>query len=255
MSKAQRKPVDAPAADRIVDSTDNMSPEAAPLMLAGVDDLPTMMRGDLEKVTNDAVLQLDTYSRIPDVIESDDIYQRVVTVSTKIKGVIDDIEARRGAHKRPYLDATQVIDGAFKLSYVAPGSPEDEKPRLLKAELEAAHKSLKGRLSARDTVLHRQEQARIAEERDRLAALAAADGIEMSDAPVAAQGPVVAKSVHGGMAQKKVVKVWSLVDIEKLPRSLLMPDPDAIQKLLDAGAKEIPGLKIEEVVDTHTKRR
>lgn len=236
--------------DRVVGRDDNKPPETLPLQLASKEEIPVMIKSDIEQLVETAVLELDTTSRVPESIESDEIYQRVTTLATKVKGVIDDVELRRGKHKRPYLDATKLIDDSFKLTI--PG--KDGKDRVLRKELDAAHATLKARLSDFDTRQYLAEQARIQKERADLAENAALDGIEMSgDAGDAAISSTV-RSAHGGTSVRRVVAEWEVTDETLLPRSVLSIDPAKVQKLVDEGAVEIPGITISKKVATYVKK-
>jgi hypothetical protein len=236
--------------DRVVDRTDNKPPEVLPLQLASKDEIPTMIKGDLQQLTETAVLELDTFSRVPERIESDEIYQRVTTLATRVKGVIDDVELRRGKHKRPYLDATKLIDDIFKLTLPV----KDGKDRVLRKELDGAHAALKARLSDFDTRQYLAQQAEIEAERTRLADEAAKDGIQISGEAVAPAIASTVKSAHGGQSVRRVVDEWAVVDETLLPRSVLSVDPAKVQKLLDEGAVEIPGIQISKKVETYVKK-
>ena len=237
--------------DRVVERTDNQPPEALPLQLASKDELPTIMKGDIDKLVEVAVIELDTCARVPETIESDEIYQRVTTLATRVKGVIDDIEDRRGKHKRPYLDATKLIDDTFKL----PLPVEGGKDRVLRKELDAAHATLKARLSDYDTRQYLAQQAEVEAERKRLAGEAAQDGITIDTGSVDAALASTVKSAHGGHSVRRVVTEWQVVDEALLPRSILSIDPAKVEKLIADGATEIPGLLLSKKVDTHVKKR
>lgn len=237
--------------DRKIDRTDNQPPEALPVQLASVADLPAMMKADIDALTAEALAQLDTYSRVPAEIADDGVYQRATTLGTLLKAVLDKIEKRRKDVKQPYLDATTAIDAAFKLVQPKTG---DMPERNLRKELDAAHSGIKSLLSAYDTKLFLAEEKRRAEEKAQLAAAAAKDGIEIDEQPAA--GVVIAstKSSHGGAAVRRVVTEWEVVDADKLPRSVLSVDPAKVQAMIDAGATSIPGIAISKKVDTHVKR-
>lgn len=237
--------------DRKIDRTDNQPPEALPVQLASVADLPAMMKADIDALTADALAQLDTYSRVPAEIADDGVYQRATTLGTLLKAVLDRIENRRKVVKQPYLDATTAIDGAFKLIQPKVG---DGAERNLRKELDAAHAGIKTRLSAYDTKMFLEDEKRRAEEKALLAAAAAKDGIEMDDQPEPAAVIASTKSSHGGAAVRRVVTEWEVVDADKLPRSVLSVDPAKVQALIDAGATAIPGITISKKVDTHVKR-
>lgn len=240
----------ASAADRIVSKTDNAPPEALPMQLANASELDTMIKATLDDLTNEAVLELATYARVPDAISDDDVYQRVTTLAARMKELFDKVDAKKGEFKRPYLDATQLLDNRFKLLLSVEGGSD----RQLRKELEAAHKGLKGLLSDYDTKKYQAEQAAIEAERQRIAAAAAADGIEMADAPAATAMTASVKSAHGGQSVRKVVTEWRVTDESLLPRNVLSVDSAKVQALIDQGATSIPGIIMEKKVETHVKR-
>lgn len=237
--------------DRVLERTDNQPPEALPQQLASKEELPATMKADIDKLVKNAVIELDTCSRVPEKIESDEIYQRVTTLATRVKGVIDDIEERRTKHKRPYLDATKLIDDTFKL----PLAVEGGKDRVLRKELDTAHAALKSRLSDFDTRQYLAQQAEVEEERKRLAEEAAKDGIQIDVSTVDAALASTVKSAHGGHSVRTLVTEWEVVDEAALPRSVLSIDPKKVEKLIAEGATEIPGLRLSKKVDTHVKKR
>lgn len=244
-------------AERVIESTDNMPPEALPLQLANAAEIPTMIKADIEGLTAEALVELTTYSRVPDDIADDGMYERATTLGTRLKAVVDKIEKRRKVVKQPYLDATTAIDTAFKLiqpAVEAEGHVEGSPERNLRKELDAAHAGIKGRLSAFDTKKFNEEEKRRQDERDSLAKAAAVDGITIDTQAPAPSALGSTRSTHGGSAVRKVVMDWSVVDEGKLPRSVLSVDPVKVQALIDAGATEIPGIELTRRVETHVKR-
>lgn len=237
--------------DRKVERTDNNPPEALPPQLSSVADLAIIIKADVDSAVEKAVLELDTYGRVPETIENDEIYQRVTTLATRIKDVMDSADAKRKVHKDPYLKAGKLVDDSFSLVLV--GEKGDK--RVLKKELEAAHGSLKKRLSDYDTKQYLAEQAAIEEERSRIAAAAAEDGIQMDQTQGEAAIAATVRSAHGGHSVRKVVTEWEVIDEALLPRSVLSIDPAKVEKLIADGATEIPGIKISKKVDTHVKKR
>lgn len=239
--------------ERNIKKTDNNPPEVLPVTLASVADLPVMMKADLEALKTEALAELDTYSRVPAEIADDAMYERATTLGTRLKAVNDKIEKRRKAVKQPYLDATKAIDGAFKLVQEA----DEEKgvpSRVLKEELDAAHAGIKRLLSDYDTKKFNEDQARQAEEREKLAQAAAADGITIDVQTAAPASLGTTKSAHGGSSVKNVVMDWEVVDESLLPRSVLSVDAAKVKALIDAGATEIPGMKLTHRVETHVRR-
>lgn len=234
---------------RMISRTDNNPPEVLPEGLPAVAELGIIIKKDVDASVEKAILELDTYSRVPQTIENDEIYQRVTTLTTRIKEVLDGADAKRKEHKDPYLKAGKLIDESFGLVFEAP----DEKPRNLKKEMEAARESLKSRLSDYDTRKYLEEQKAIEEERASLSEQAAKDGIVM-DATEEVGITATVKSAHGGQSVRKVVTEWEVVDETLLPRSVLSVDPAKVLKLIEGGAKEIPGIKLSKKVDTHVRK-
>lgn len=234
--------------DRVITRTDNNPPEAVE-MLPPAKELPKIFEEDIKSLKKDALAELDTYSRIPAKIESDEVYQKITTLAMQIKGVADRSDNTRTAHKRPYLDATKVLDTAFKLEIEAEG-----KTRNIRKELDEAYAKLKKMLSDRDTELYLEQEKAAEEERKRIIEAAAADGIEISDEELDAAKMESVKSSYGGQSVRRVVDDWEVVDEELLPRSVLSVDPEKVKKLLENGAKSIPGIKIGKRVSTHVKK-
>jgi len=242
-----------PTGDRVIDNIDNNPPEALPPQLASVAEVPTMIKADIDHLVNIAVLELDTFTRVPTEIGSDDVYQRVTTLATRIKGVIDEVDDRRGKQKRPYLDVTKLLDDSFKL--VMPDPEGKAKDRVLRKELDTAFAALKGRLSAYDTKQYLAAKAVADAENQRIAEQAAKDGIEMGDVAAPTAIAATVKSAHGGQSVRKVTMEWEVVDETLLPRSVLSVDPAKVQALIDQGVKAVPGIAFSEKVGTYVKKR
>lgn len=238
-------------AGRPIGRTDNNPPEALPPQLAAAEELVLIMKGDIDGAVEKAVLELDIYSRVPESIENDEIYQRVTTLATRIKDVLDDADKKRKVHKEPYLKAGKLVDDSFNLILPV----KDEKDRVLKKELEAAHGALKRRLSDYDTRQYLAEQAVADAERAKIALDAAQDGIQMDATPADAAIASTVKSAHGGHSVRRLVTEWSVTDEALLPRSVLSIDPAKVEKLIAGGATEIPGIVMSKKVDTHVKKR
>lgn len=256
MTKDKTKTPIEQAIDRVVDNKDNMPPEPLPMMLARAEDLPTMMKTDVDAAVAGAIAQLDSYANVPPIIETQEVYERATTLATRIKTAIDDSETLRTKHKAPYLAATRVIDDAFNLTVPAADGDPKAKPRVLKKELIAGHAALKSLLSAYDTRQYLAEKARADQERAKLATAMADDGIELAvqDAPAVALQST-GKSAHGGASVRKLVQTWEVVDEALVPRSLMSIDPAKVAKMLEDGAKSIPGIAIGTKVETHVKKR
>lgn len=233
---------------REVSRTDNNPPEVLKT-LSPAEDLPKIIAEDIKLLKAEALVELDTYSRIPDKIENDEVYQKITTLATQVKAVADRSDNVRASHKRPYLDATKALDTAFKLEVEA-----EDKTRNLRKELDDAHAKLKKMLSARDTELYLEQEKAAEEERQRLIDAAAEDGIEMSDEGMSDVKMGTVKSSFGGQSVRRVVDDWEVSDEALLPRSVLSVDPEKVKKLLESGAKSIPGIKIGKRVETHVKK-
>lgn len=236
---------------RVITKGDNNPPEDLPPQLPSAEELKIIIKNDVEASVGHAVLELDTYSRVPETIENDEIYQRVTTLTTRIKDVIDTADNNRKNHKAPYLKAGKLIDDEFALVLTVP----DGTVRKLKKELEDATSALKKKLSEYDTKKYNEEQQAAEAERALLAEAAAKDGIEMeatvSNVAIASS----VKSAHGGQSVRSLVTEWEIEDESLLPRSVLSVDRAKVEKLIADGATEIPGIKITKKVKTHVKKK
>lgn len=213
-------------------------------MLTPAEDIQTLVGKDVKELSEKSAGLLDTYSRVPDKVENDEVYDRVVALIAAIRQVDSDREEKRKSMKAPYLAGGKAVDDAFKLP--------DEKGADRAKKMEAAIKELTSRLSDYDTLKYQEEQANAQKESDELAAKAKEDGIEMDAGKVEVKLES-RKSEHGGMSTRSVIKEWTITDESALPRSVLMPDTKKIQKLVDEGAT-IPGVKVTERVATVVKR-
>lgn len=239
-------------AQRIVSKEDNLPPEVLPQQLAPAAELPTVMKSDVDAAIEKALFELDTYSRVPPEIASKEIYERVTTLTTRLNEVLSGAETKRKEHKAPYQAAATLIDDTFKLKVVGVDGAKD---RMLKKELEDAVASLKKRLSGYDTKIYLEQLATEKAERDALAEKVAADGITMDTVQTDTAIASTVKSAHGGSSVRNLVTTWTVIDEALIPRSLLSIDPAKVQKMIDDGAVEIPGLALSKEVKTHVKKR
>ena len=214
-------------------------------MLTPAEDIQILVGKDVTELTEQASNLLDTYGRVPDKVESDEIYDKVVALVAAMRQTEADRDEKRKRHKQPYLDAGTAVDKAFNL----PDSEGNE----CRKKLDAAIKNLTDRLSVYDTANYQAEQAQAAKEAEELAEKAKSDGIEIDTSKVEVKLDS-RKSEHGGMSTRSVVKEWTVTDEDALPRSVLSVDPKKVQALVDKGAK-IPGIEITERVATVVKRK
>jgi hypothetical protein len=260
MSKTGKK---APEGDdRVITRTDNNPPEPVGLPVAG--EVAGRYQEQTRKLIDEHLPTFLMFTRAPGVIEDKDVYDRVTTLSGIVKKAFDAIDKARSAAKKPYLDGGSAVDKAFALTVeiddpASPGDPDDpEKPGGRKsvdllAEMKKAHAELKGRLSAYDTMVYRKEEEDRQAEQAALAAAAAADGIVLG-ADAGGDGRMASsRSEHGGTAVRNVTRTFEVTDATMVPASLCSPDPQKIQAAIDAGAKEIPGVRIDVQVKTHTR--
>ncbi len=213
--------------------------------LFGPDSIGILIDTDIEGIKDEAKVILDTVTRIPEEIENDDQYSKVVSVVASIRGIDTKREKKRKEHKAPYTKAGSAIDDGFKIKLG---------DRVLSKEMADAIKDLTSRLSTYDTKKLEAEEARIATEAADLAESAKKDGITIATS----EAEVILgthKSEHGGMSTRQIVNDWEIVDEAKLPKSVLSPDPKKIQELIDNGATKIPGVKITRRVQSVVKRR
>lgn len=213
-------------------------------MLTPAEDITMLVGKDVKELEERTDALLATFSRVPDKIENDEIYDKVVALVAAIRTADSERDTKRKKLKDPYLKAGKAVDDAFKL----PNEEGKERAKLL----EAAIKDLTARLSIYDTAKYEAEQAAAKKEAEELATKAKEDGIELNS-----EGPEVKlesrKSQHGGMSTRTIVRDWEVTDEEKLPRSVLSVDPKKVQALVDKGAK-IPGVTVTERVNTVVKR-
>jgi hypothetical protein len=248
--------------EREVRKDDNNPPEKLAENLSPASELPVIVKQDVLDLRTKVEENLKVYSRVPDVLVNDDQYERVTTLVTILKNVGEETDKKKTDYKRPYLDATQYLDAAFRLEVesdsgegAAEGSKKKAKPRSLRKEIDAAIEALKKKLSDFDTRKYEEEQKRLAAERELLVEQAAKDGITIETSEIKVGMASTVKSSHGGSSIRNIVKEWEVIDIDLVPRSLLMIDPAKVQEMIDGGAKEIPGIKISTKVDTHVRRR
>ena len=213
-------------------------------MLTPAEDIQTLVGKDVKELSEKSAELLGTYSRVPDTIDNEGVYDRVVALVAAIRQVDSDRDEKRKEMKAPYLAGGKAVDDAFKL-------PDDEGTDRAK-KMDAAIKDLTYRLSVFDTAKYQEEQAKAQQESDALAAKAKEDGITIDSSKVEVKLES-RKSEHGGMSTRSVVKDWEITDEDALPRSVLTVDTKKIQKLVDEGAT-IPGVKVTERVATVVKR-
>lgn len=230
------------AAGSVMGHNSNDKPMA---MLSPVDDVKTMVKKDVETLRDSAKDLLDVLGRVPEEIENDDVYGRVIGLAAQIREFSAKREKVKKGHKDPYNKAATAIENEFKLV---------EGDRQLVKEVDAGLVKLTKLASDYDTKKFLAEEANAEKERAAVAQALKGDGIELEDAAEGSARLATSKSEHGGMGLKSVETKWEVVDEDKIPRSLLSVDPAKVQALIDQGAKEIPGLKLFKVVNTTIKR-
>ena len=213
--------------------------------LAVAGDVPRQVEGDTNKARAEIEPLLATANRAPDTIENDDVYERMTTLLTLLNKAESDREKARKKHKDAYTKAGNAVDAAFNL-------PVDGDGPNLRKQLEEQIARVKQKMSDYDTKKLRAEEERAEAERAALAEAAAKDGITLDTTHKVNLGGH--RSEHGGTSIRNIVYEWEITDEAKLPRTLLSPDPKKIQEMIDNGATDIPGLKIERVVRTHATR-
>ena len=213
-------------------------------MLTPAEDIDSIVSADVKELTKRADELLATCSRVPETIEDQATYDKVVALIAGIRQMDADREDRRKKIKEPYLKAGQAVDAAFKLL----NDEKKERSKLLEAKI----KDLTGRLSVFDTAEYQKQQEEAQKEAAALSEQASKDGITIPSAEVQVKLES-RKSEHGGTSTRNVVREWTVTDEDALPRSVLMVDPKKVQELVDQGAK-IPGIAVTERVETVVKR-
>lgn len=230
--------------------TNNPPEEAKILNLATAEDIPTMVKADVEELKESIKALLAIAARAPADIENDDIYNRFTALVGKLKDAQEDRETRKKKIKDPYNKASTAIENAFKLIDDQDGEKVD-----LRKMLDDTFEAFKKRMSAYDTKKYLAEEAERQAEHDRLAQSAAEDGITLDASAIAPVKMGSQKSEHGGTSVRSVVDTWEVIDESLLPRSVLSIDKAKVDQLIADGAKEIPGIKISKAVSTSVRRR
>ena len=215
------------------------------VMLSPAEEVEKSLAGTIKDLSDRAQALLDTASRVPKDITDDTVYDKVVALVAAFREIEDEREKKRKANKDPYLKASQVVDGAFKLTN------DEGQDRSKNMANEIA--SLTARLSAYDTAKYEEAAKQAVAEAASLSEQASSDGIIIPAGEVDVKLES-RKSEYGGLSTKSVVNDWEIEDESKLPRSVLSPDPKKIKALVEKGAT-IPGVKITKRVETVVKRK
>lgn len=213
--------------------------------LSNSEEIKLIIASDVSELSQKAEELLSTCKRVPAVVETDEVYDRVVALIAAIRKVESDKEEKRKKHKEPYLAAERVIDSEFKLK----SSEGKEQVK----DMDAQIKGLTKRLSDYDTKKFEKQRQEAALEAEKIAEKAREDGIEIPAGEIEVKLES-RRSEYGGLSTKSVVKDWEIINPEELPRSVLVPDPKKIQELVDKGAN-IPGIKVTERIETNVKRK
>lgn len=143
----------------------------------------------------------------------------------RVKALFKELDEQRLAISRPFVKRVKEVQSRFK-------------PALnLLSEVEAV---LKNRIQAGYAYAQQQQAAAFGQAE---AALAQGD---MPGAALATQQAVAADiSLSPGISMRYQLK-WEVLDVSQLPGICWSPDPAKIQALIDAGHREIPGVRIWE---------
>lgn len=226
----------------------NYPPEEIGLKRA--DELEQHLSDEINKLIEETRPTYEIFLRMPDQIETGEIYERATTLAARIATALNRIETARKAQKDPYTKAGSKIDALFKLEIEFA-----ENKILLSKALTDAHAAVKARLSDYDTRQYLEQKKKAEAEAADLKAALESDGVVL-DAQAASHDKLdTIRSQHGGISVRAVVKTFTIEDPKLVPASLCSPDPEKIQALIDSGATSIPGISIQERVQTHVKRR
>lgn len=211
--------------------------------LSPADEVAKIIKKDVESLAAEYDELLGTFSRMPENVTEQDVYDKCVAVIAAMRNLNAKREEVRKNHKDPYLKATQLIDKAFKLE----NDQKEDRSKLL----DNAVKTITDRLSEFDTAEYNRKREAAELESAKISEQARQDGIEIS---VEANVDLASRrSEYGGTSIKTIVREWEVTDEELLPRSVLSVDPKKVQALVDQGAK-IPGITVKERVETVVRR-
>lgn len=212
--------------------------------LTPVEEIEDLVKAQLEEHIKKADNALDVCNRVPKIIESDNIHEKIIALIAELMKINKAIEDDRVAFKKPYLEANKKIDNLFKLNV---------KDRIITKEITSAMSALKLKLSDYDTKKYNEEKLKQEEELKAIAKLAEKDGIEINQNKITEVKNV--KSEFGGTAIKNIVKNWTITDENEIPRKFLSVDHKKIDEAIKNGAIKIKGIKITESVVTSVRRK
>lgn len=268
MARSRKTTDDATGADRTITSTDNNPPEAISQPSAGLPtaaEIPAVHKEAVDALVAEHLEKYMMCTRVPEVIEDKDVYDRVTTLGGLVKKASTAIDKVRSAAKKPYLDGGAAVDRAFSLTVeiVDPEGAEEDaegqkaEPKKveidLAKELKDAHARLKARLSDYDTREYQAAQAKQEEDNARIAEAAQKDGILFDVSAMSNVQVHSSRSGHGGTAIKQVEHVFEVTDASLVPAAFCSPDPEKIKAAIAAGVREIPGVHIQAKVNTHMR--
>lgn len=200
-----------------------------------------------------SVALCDRYERFLVATKDGITTEHVAGVATdfreQVKAGISDTDATRTKIKRPVLEASRIIDGeAKKITALLEAILPVIEQRI------AAFLAAKAEREKREAEQEAQRLAAAAQEALRLAdmgagedeAVAALEAAQEAEARATASLPELSRvrSVHNSVAGLQDNWVWETVDVDAIPRHLMMPNDKAIELSIKQGAREIAGLRV-----------
>lgn len=196
----------------------------------------------LNEKTRDLDKRLDELTaaagRVPD-IEDADTAVNVATLMGQINACAKDFETMRKAEKEPLDKRVAVVQGHFS----------DRKTRIKKA---------KGYVTPKQTAWQVKVEAKAKQEREE-AARAAAAATTTEEVAAATEKVRAAKSAgrtrddYGQTASLRTTWKYKIVDIRKVPAGYLELAKGAVRAAINAGVRDIPGLRIYDEKGTVTR--
>ena len=170
---------------------------------------------------------------------------RAIEMGLQLKGLAGTIEKKRVELKAPYLNFGRVIDGYTKSVISALEKIQDG----LKVKIKPVMKRLKDEEAARAKKEREEYEAALAERKK--------EGAPLPPKMKAPKKQPARTQTEIGSSGIKKTWVFEVIDINKVPRELMIIDEKRVNAMIKGGkVKKIPGLKIyeKEDVDLRSKR-
>lgn len=190
-------------------------------------------------------------------IESNQDLSKSTSILADISGSKKQIETMRKSFTQPLNESLKNINGFFKKLE----KPLTDATAIIKTKILTFHQEqerIKAEEEAKQRELARkaEELARKAEEEKnkKKAEELAKKAQEMQEKAmeIPAEVATTTQGVRGGATTIKKIWKFQIIDKKAIPHEYLMPDEQAIRRAIQAGLRDLPGVKIyqEEIVAT-----